>query len=102
MTLPTQPGLYQAAQFPLGTEDAYNGFLLTEDGRWLEVASEGHLFRWDEKDLETIAPMTSLAPLVAEAFAEAMCDAVPHPGGGSQLVYEDVLEAARKVLGVAA
>lgn len=34
-----------------------------------------------------------------EALAEALCDAMPHPGGGSLLVYEDALEAAHKVLG---
>jgi hypothetical protein len=37
-----------------------------------------------------------------EALAEALCDAMPHPGGGSQLVYEDALEAARKALVVTA
>lgn len=32
-----------------------------------------------------------------EALAEAICAASPHPGGGSTLVYEDVLAAVQKV-----
>ncbi|MEV5068892.1 hypothetical protein MRBLMI12_000448 [Microbacterium sp. LMI12-1-1.1] len=34
----------------------------------------------------------------AEQLAEALCHAMPHPGGGSQLVYEDALEAAEAAI----
>lgn len=34
----------------------------------------------------------------AEALALTLCDSMPHPGGGSLLVYEDALEAATKAL----
>jgi tetratricopeptide (TPR) repeat protein len=33
-----------------------------------------------------------------ENLAEALCDAMPNPGGGSDLIYEDALEAAEKAL----
>lgn len=39
-----------------------------------------------------------MTEISAEALAEALCDAMPHPGGGSRLVYEDALEAAQKAL----
>lgn len=39
--------------------------------------------------------------MTPEALAEALCAAMPHPGGGSRLEYEEALEAATKALAAA-
>lgn len=56
-----------------------------EDGTW-----------WFGHGMPCLHPQLHATP---EVLAEALCAAMPHPGGGSLLVYEDALEATQKVLG---
>jgi len=40
----------------------------------------------------------TIMTITAEELAEALCDAMPHDGGGSRIGYEEALEAAQKAL----
>lgn len=59
MSIPEEPGLYEADAYPMA--DGYSGYMLSADGDWYEVGQDDvRLFQVSRKDIEAIAPMYPL------------------------------------------